>query len=159
MKLLPRESSQCDAISEAHSRIEEVAAYINEKQEKAEQQNKVMEVCLKVEGCKDVMSPTRKLIRSGTLLSHEAQRLGTTKQKVHHFYLFNDILIVSRCRRSGATAGLSMSTPGTAEKLIFKIQLKECQITNLEDCHFQLRFGEDLSKSIICSTSTMALKV
>eukprot|EP01102_Stenamoeba_stenopodia_P003758 TRINITY_DN1390_c0_g1_i1.p1 TRINITY_DN1390_c0_g1~~TRINITY_DN1390_c0_g1_i1.p1 ORF type:complete len:1021 (+),score=227.99 TRINITY_DN1390_c0_g1_i1:133-3195(+) len=86
-------------LASAAVRIHEVAVYVEAKKNEAEAVCKVLEVQSRIGGkCPNFVTPTRRFIREGVLMND--------KKKEMMFFLFNDVLVVSKIAGKTKKSGL-----------------------------------------------------
>ncbi|KAJ3307215.1 Myosin 10A, isoform D [Kappamyces sp. JEL0829] len=82
----------CDNLTKALSKIETVVAAINEGARHAENVHKMIELQSKFLTKVSLVAPSRFLVKSGTVLMHNAQGV----RKPREVYLFNDMIIIAK---------------------------------------------------------------
>jgi hypothetical protein len=87
--------SHYSSLISALNKIQVIASFINEGKRQAENLSKVSEIQSRISGdMRDLVSPTRKLVKEGILQTMASKGLfGTVKMKPYSFYLFNDLLL------------------------------------------------------------------
>jgi len=146
LKHTPKDHPDYGDIEKCFEKVQEVAAYVNERQRTSESLQKMIEIqenLVDYEKGFSVYSSDRMFIREGTLELHVE---GEKKQAVHYF-LFNDILLYCKTQLS--------------KKATFKfkgyVPLEKCLIADLSDAEAKNAFQiirTDIKKkcTAICGT-------
>eukprot|EP01119_Soliformovum_irregulare_P010085 TRINITY_DN2464_c0_g1_i1.p1 TRINITY_DN2464_c0_g1~~TRINITY_DN2464_c0_g1_i1.p1 ORF type:complete len:1117 (-),score=381.50 TRINITY_DN2464_c0_g1_i1:42-3215(-) len=78
-------------LGKALSKLEAITSYVNEAKRHEESLSKIIEIQSILQGCDNLVAPTRKFIREGTLVFYK-NGSGHT----YHFFLFNDLLLYAK---------------------------------------------------------------
>jgi len=109
-------------MQEAHVKLGQIGAYINESKGKRENMQKMMDICDRFKGLPNNMNlvvPHRKLVKEGILtvfMTHGFNQKSSMKICQRHAYLFNDLLIICKSDGVAFKGSLTLSSATVENK-------------------------------------------